>query len=206
MTFALIVKSLLGKFNATKVDFNITPQTIILGFSNFPKIASILNVAETSFKCYGGGFRCTISALLELIFMSLVGPALAVAITVLICGFFFLRQIHHLGRPKPRPTWPQLARCLSRPLASNPNRLCYHRSDHYPGYIPASWGCTVGHRPLSGRAHCCTLRVATPQPDCYPPAHVHDSRRGYTAAATIPSSRAANYLYFQGRGYGKNRG
>ncbi|KAH6952322.1 putative glycosyltransferase [Ilyonectria sp. MPI-CAGE-AT-0026] len=117
LSFAGVAKGLLGGFNDTEVDFRFTPQLIIIGINLLPKIAGIIDIAGTSFERYGGGFRFIGSALLELILMTLIGPATAVAITVFLCGLLMGKSItwdsqnrDRLGlswRDTFRVLWPQ---------------------------------------------------------------------------------------------------
>ncbi|KAJ4307537.1 hypothetical protein N0V84_012660 [Fusarium piperis] len=93
LSFACVAKGLLGGFNDTEVDFSFYPKLIVIGVSLLPKIAGIIDIAGTSFERYGGGFRCIVSALLEVILMTLMGPAAAVAITVFLCGLLMGRSI-----------------------------------------------------------------------------------------------------------------
>ncbi|KAF5009424.1 hypothetical protein FDECE_4356 [Fusarium decemcellulare] len=117
LSFAGVAKGLLGGFNNTQVDLRFAPQLVIIGVNLLPKIAGILDIAGNSFERYGGGFRCIVSALLELILMALIGPATAVAITVFLCGLLMGKSItwdsqnrDRLGlslRDTFRVLWPQ---------------------------------------------------------------------------------------------------
>ncbi|KAL7755478.1 hypothetical protein ACKLNR_014576 [Fusarium oxysporum f. sp. zingiberi] len=93
MIFAGVAKGLLGGFNDTEVDSRSNPQLIVLGINLLPKVAGIIDIAGASFERYGSRFRCIVSALLELVLMTLIGPATAVNTTVFLCGLLMGKSI-----------------------------------------------------------------------------------------------------------------
>ncbi|KAH6971488.1 putative glycosyltransferase [Ilyonectria sp. MPI-CAGE-AT-0026] len=114
LSFAGVAKGLLGGFDDTEVDFRSCPQLIIIGVYLLPQIAGIIDIAGTSFERYGGGFRCIVSALLELILMTLIGPTTAVATTVFLCGLFMGKSITWDGQNRDRLglSWRETFRVL----------------------------------------------------------------------------------------------
>ncbi|KAI8937175.1 hypothetical protein NX059_006387 [Plenodomus lindquistii] len=89
MGFGVIAKSLLNQSSQNRVDkVDLTPQIAIFCLKALPEFIGAFYSIMNASRRYGDTLRCIISAVLELIFITLIGSTLAISIVGLIFSSF----------------------------------------------------------------------------------------------------------------------
>ncbi|KAH0432951.1 glucosyltransferase [Colletotrichum camelliae] len=127
MTLAYIWKVALDGVEQNQIHLGFTPELILVVIGCLPKIAGLLDTAMTSFKRYGGVYRCVLAALVEFVLMTLIGPATAVSVAVVLIGLLMGKSIGWDGQNRSqlglgwhdtsRVLWPQFVIGISCALA-----------------------------------------------------------------------------------------
>lgn len=125
MTLAATAKAVTGDFMIMDVNLGITLFLAIFTMSLAPKLAGFADVALTpgGLRRYGGPGRFALSALVELFFLMLLAPAMALNVTIFMIGLLFGRSITWSGQNRAargltwaaawRGLWPQTLLGLS---------------------------------------------------------------------------------------------